>query len=439
MPYQDLYQQCLDRIPGQIRKCVQSGKYPVLGYTSNLDVLVTWDAALFNAMTDSHLSEKPSFRTGDVLASASDFVRVVCYIVLNGLGGEIEIVSRELCELLKHTFECRYALGGTSAQGSAALASVGMPVVMQISDRSPQVCRLLDYPAISMISPEGKPVPVMKMVSDRPPVEHFILQYDHGDVVRIGQTEHIIPTSNRLIMDFDDLHKTLPVDPYFLEYLEAHAAEISSYNISGFNAIVSLPVLEQTVARMAEHYRRIKERNLQCILYLESAHYLNPESRHMVYSGFAPTLDILGMNEEELADLAQAHGQTLILQNLDSLLDTLEKVHQAYPARGLVVHAKDYSIYYGWPREGVDMAQALCYGNLLAGTRARIGHYASLEDCQGTLAMPLSPAGLALAEQMPARHSRRTVNIVPSRYLEKPMTTIGLGDTFAAGMQIAFI
>jgi len=439
MHHHELYEQCLGSIPEQIQKCYELGKRPTLGYTSDLDVLVQWDANTFNTMVQAHLNAKPSFRSGDMLANASDFVRVVCFLILNGLGGEVEITNRELCAWLKRTFQCTYALGGTCAQGSAALAQVGIPILTQISDRSKAVCQFLDYPQISMVSPTGKLVSVAAMITEREPVEHFILQYRHGDVVRIGNTDHIIPISNRLIMDFDDMHKTLPVDAWFLDYVEAHAMDIPSYNISGFNAIVEQQVLKQTLEKMREHYRRVKESNPDCVLYLESAHYLNPQCRQMVYEAFTPYLDILGMNEEELADLAQANGHSLIYQNAESLLATLEKIHDAYPAKGLVVHSKDYSVYYGNPRRGMDIARALCYGNLLSGTRARIGHYGSMQDCAGTLELPLSPVGIAFAQQLPQTHRGRNVCIVPSRYMEKPVTTIGLGDTFVAGMQIAFI
>lgn len=439
MQYLDLYRQCLESIPAKIRKSYDEGMRSALGYTSDLDVLIRWDVNTFNEMVDKYLNAEPSFRIGDVLNSASDFVCVVCHLVLNGIGGEIEIKSKDVCTELTNRFDCVYALGGTCAQGSAALACVGIPVLMQISDRSEAVCKFLNYPEISMVSPEGKTVPVMEMISGREPVNHFILQYEKGDVVRIGLTEHVIPLSNRLIMDYDDLHKTLPVDPVALAYLEAHAQDIPSYNISGFNSIMSPEVLRHTVVKMSAHYARMKQANPACILYLESAHYLNPQSRETVYKGFAPFLDILGMNEEELSDLANANGQGLVVQNLTSLLSTLEMIHETYPAKGLVIHSKDYAVYYGWPHRGIDMEKALCCGNLLSGTRACVGHYGSIQDCEGTLALPLSAVGLELAKNMPSEHKGRMVCIVPSRYMENPLSTIGLGDTFVAGMQIAFI
>lgn len=439
MRYQALYRQCLESIAAKIAKSYNKGLRSALGYTSDLDVLIRWDVNTFNEMVDKHLCAQPSFHVGDVLNSVSDFVCVVCHLVLNGIGGEIEIKSKDVREEITKRFDCVYALGGTSAQGSAALACVGIPVLMQISDRSEAVCRFLDYPEISMISHDGKIVPVMEMVSGLEPVNHFILQYDKGDLIRIGQAQHVIPLSNRLIMDDDDLHKTLPVDTAALKYVEAHARDIPSYNISGFNSIMSPEILGDTVIKMSAHYEEVKKANPACVLYLESAHYLNPQSRETVYKGFAPYLDILGMNEEELSDLAGANGQEFVMGDLRSLLSTLEVIHDAYPAKGLVIHSKDYALYYGWPRKGIDVEKALCLGNLLSGTRARVGHYGNLEDCEGTLALPLSGPGLELAQSMPEQHRGRMVCIVPSRYMSNPLATIGLGDTFAAGMQIAFI
>jgi len=439
MRYNDLYQQCLESVPGQIRMSYASGRRPALGYTSNLDILMRWDAKVFSELARAHLKGEPSFQSGETISSVGDFARIVSYLIENGLGGELGIASGKICAELERRFVCEQALGGTCAQGAAALACVGVPSVAHISDRSAQVCKWLDYPEITMVSARGEAVPVAEMASGREPVKHFIVQYEKGDRVQIGERENVIPESNRIIMDYDDLHKTLPVDPHFLSYVEGCASRIVSYNVSGFNAIVSQDVLRRTLGEMAQHYSRVKKANPECILYLESAHYISGDSRHMVFDSFAPHLDILGMNEEELADLARCQGHTLAAGDCQSLLTALELVQDGYPVKGLVVHSKDFAVYYGREQPNTDMEAALCLGNLLAGTKARIGRYGNLEECRGTLEVPLSPAGLELAQRLPSRHNGCAVSIVPSRYMENPVATIGLGDTFVAGMQIAWI
>ena len=128
-------------------------------------------------------------------------------------------------------------------------------------------------------------------------------------------------------------------------------------------------------------------------------------------------------------------------EDLNSILAALDCLLTRYPAKGIVMHTKDYSMYYGQRLPGVDFEKGLALGNLLSATRARTGRYGSREDCMETLeTIPLSPAGLKMAAALKgAEPIGRFVTLVPTRYMEHPKVTIGLGDTFMAGMLTAFI
>ncbi len=95
-------------------------------------------------------------------------------------------------------------------------------------------------------------------------------------------------------------------------------------------------------------------------------------------------------------------------------------------------------MYYGSELYGINLEKALTLGNLLSGTRARVGHYGSLEECRESLKLGLSETGLRFYNELEEMHLDRKVYLVPSRYMEKPACTIGLGDTFVAGVQFAF-
>ena len=86
----------------------------------------------------------------------------------------------------------------------------------------------------------------------------------------------------------------------------------------------------------------------------------------------------------------------------------------------------------------VDIEMGLTLGNLMSGTRARIGKYGTKEDCRKSLELGLSRIGLEFAERLSHIQRKHTAVLVPSRYMEKPRYTIGLGDTFVAGMQLCF-
>ena len=278
MPYLDKYKLYLEDLPQCIDTVDKTGHFTVFGYTSDLDVLMKWDVHKFNQILADHLVDQPIADEYDYISDITSFARIVSYYVINGLGGEINVTDIRVCEYLQGLFETYPALGGTCAQGAAALGALGVPLVAHITDQSKEVCEFMDYPKLSLFS-DGKLLSAGQVASGKPPVCHMILQYNKGDVVRVKGEEYVIPVSNRLILDYDHIHSHLPIDAEFLTYCEQNADKYYSYNISGFNAITDLAVLKERVAELKEHYFKIKGKNPDCRIYFEGAHYLNSNVR----------------------------------------------------------------------------------------------------------------------------------------------------------------
>ncbi|MDF2510716.1 MAG: ADP-dependent phosphofructokinase/glucokinaselike protein [Herbinix sp.] len=480
MPYLDKYKLYLEDLPQCLDTADKTGHYTVFGYTSDLDILMKWDIHKFNQMIADYLVDQPRTQEHDYICDVRSFARIVSYYVIHGLGGEINVTDIRVCEYLQSLFETYPALGGTCAQGAAALGALGVPLVAHITDRSNAVCEFMNYPKLSIFS-KGELLPASRAASKEAPVCHMILQYNKGDIVLIGGEKYVIPVSNRLILDYDHIHSHLPVDPEFLIYCEQNADKFYSYNISGFNAITDLEVLKKRVAELKAHYFKFKGRNPDCRIYFEGAHYLNSACKDYVFLALSECIDILGMNGEELVDLCKEQGRMVNEDNLESVLSGLELVRSAYPVKGIVMHTKDYSMYYGEKVEKANIEKGLTLGNLMSGTKARIGRYGSYQDCEESLELPLSPVGMKLAQELEELtvetkrvstsdferpHGRKIVSmgmennftsdiklpsgrmtdngnqfvcLVPSRYMEHPVDTIGLGDTFVAGMQLGFL
>lgn len=436
--YTDRYQEYLQLVPDKIRRCEETGRRAVLAYASNLDVLVRWNCESFNRFLAEYLKEEPSFQEGDEIASEEDLARILSYFVIHGLGGEVDITSRKVIDVLTEYFDVEYGLGGTCAQGAAALGSMGIPVLVHITDCSKDVIRQMSGIRIEAVK-HGRAVPVETYVSGEEALCHFIVQFTKDDVIRVFGKEYKVRLSNRLIMGYDTVHKILPVEEEFLAYCEKNAKDICSYDISGFNAVTDRKIMQERLERLAVHYRSVKEKNPDCRIYFESAHFINNEIREYTYQTLAEVIDIMGMNEEELVDLTRTRGYAVDKDSLDSILKGLEELIKVYPVHGFVVHSKDYALYFGKDMPGTDIEQGLTLGNLVSGTRARTGRYGSVSDCRETLKLELSGTGLAFAKELEGYHLPYKVVLVPSRYMEKPATTIGLGDSFVAGMQICFL
>lgn len=438
MGYTDQYLVCLNKAREIARWCCQTGKRPALGYTSNLDMVVEWDEAEFNRLLAEYLKSPPAFTEGEVISTIQDLARIICFFAANGMGGEVEVDNIEVVNEIKKRFNFRYGLGGTCAQGAAALAAIGTPALIHITDASDEVIDFLAFDSIETVR-GGKRVPIDKARTGMPPLIHLIMQFTKGGWMKTLNDVIQVPLSNRVIIDYDQVHKSLPVQPDYMEYLEAHAELITSYDISGFNAILDLEVLKERVTVLSEHFRRLRKKNQKLCIYLESAHYISSAARDYVYGALADCIDIIGMNEEELVDLAEKSGIVMEKDDIDTVISCLDYILDAFPVKGFVLHTKDYSMYYGDNPGQVDIELGLTMGNLMSGTRARTGRYGTPEDCLETLKQPLSETGLKFYEELGSRRLKRHAILVPSRYMERPVTTIGLGDTFVAGMQLGFM
>jgi ADP-dependent phosphofructokinase/glucokinase len=434
--YTDRYPVLFDALKMDLSTHLQSKKRFVFGYTSDLDVVLDWDQDAFNRMVADRLKEVPSVKDGDVIETVDDLSRILGYYMLHGLGGEVDITNQAICDYLEKTFKHQYGLGGTGAQGAAAMSAVGFPVLVHITDKSKPVCELMNTKGTMVVGAKGE-MPIMQAATDELPVRHIIMQYPKDADIPIGEHIHKVPVSNRLIMDYDQIHKRLPVDEAFKTYLEEKAKDILAYSISGFNAIIDSNIMAHHAKELKAHYKKIKTINPDVIIYLEGAYYLNSDVKNLVFEKLAASIDILGMNEEELVDHTQKHGVVTDKDDLSSVIKGLDLLLDIYPAKAIVMHTKDYSMFYGEKIESLDCEKGLTLGNLMSGTRARIGAYGKIDDLAETLNVPLSEKGVEFANLIKNQAFKRHIELVPSRYLENPKFTIGLGDTFMAGFMLS--
>ncbi len=439
MAYRDNYRSYLEEVRKDISYCKTSGHRIVIGYTSDLDIVFQYDSAAVNRLLGENLTELPQILPVDTIDSILDLARVLAAHMAQGIGAEIDITEYAVCEYLNTHFKGDARLGGTGAQGAAALAAMGMPLLVHISDRCREVCSCMDYPGLDTIQ-DGSLVPIMETAEDVAPVYHMVFQFSKGDTFQIGSKTYTVPSSNRLIMDYDTIHKDLHVNRDFQEYLEQNAESMVSYSISGLNAIVDPVLVRERLSSLDQHYRTVRKKNPSCIFYFESAHYLSPQVKHEVYQFLAQYVDIFGMDEEELVEHAKECGEKIDCTVFSDIIRGLDLIQKRYGIKGIILHTKDYSLYYGSRLAGIDIEKGLTLGNLMAGVRADTDRYGSIQDCETFLQRyPLSEVGLRLWDEFSRITLPQYLCMVPSRYIDRPKCTIGLGDTFAAGVQMAFV
>lgn len=432
--YQAYYRQLAEE--STLRKA--QNKFISLGFTSDLDVFIHWDEEKFNQILSSAESCVRLDPKDDLMAAIASLFTTIADYALRGLGGEARFSHPGVEQYILDHFTYDFGLGGTAAQAAAALGALNIPVILSVTDRSQPVIQLLNNPSISGIL-KSELVPIGSLASAASPVLHFIFQYPKGAMIRANGKSQTVPLSNRMIVHNDETLKNVFLDCDFLQWSERHAEALACCSVSGLNAIVDVQIVNNRLRTLVPHYSAIKTANPACLIYFESAHYLNAQVKAAVFNQFAKVVDIFGINEEELIDIASDFGIRTDIDDPDSILRSLRAVADSYTIPGIVLHTKDYSLYYGENLPRIDLEKGLTLGNLLSGTRALTGKYGSYEDCSRILDYALSERGVNFANQLPEADQDRILKLVPSRYIEKPEFTIGLGDTFMAGMLLALM
>lgn len=437
MKIEDKYKNAKNYIDGISGNQLSENKYPALGYTSNLDILCDFQIEIFNGLIAEYLQEAvlEEMKPAKMICTMEDFVQSVIFFCSRGIGGEIDIDN---IKIIDNIFDTQYGMGGTAAQGAMALSSIGYSSIIHLTDDSKEVCEILQSPYIYTINSKKEMIHTKDVIQCREQEVHYIIQFKKGDIIRLKNQKIIIPSSNRLILTKNTVNETVPFSKPYFQYIESNAKKISSNVLSSFNVIQDKAILLERLDYVKQHITKYKTFNERGIVYFEDAHYHSREIRNICFENIYSLVDIVSLNEEELAYALETDGVDFDINNIILCVEGLKHLRQKYKIqKGVIVHTKDYSMYVGNKLE-VDIESGLIYGNLLATAKAMFGCYGTKEQINDILKLPLSKNGMKNKEIIEDESFVDEVVIVPTKYIDKPKYTIGLGDSFVAGVQICF-
>jgi ADP-dependent phosphofructokinase/glucokinase len=332
--------------------------------------------------------------------------------ITQGRGGEL--VTRWpggpawLCGLLGPPD--RYQVGGTGPQASWALATMGARSVLALADRSAEQLAVIDpraglcaggaIIAAGSLAPSGSPAKL----------PHCILEFTAG-------TTHaglVIPRSSRIILRFGD--EPIERDEQYRAVTTDLAGTAGAGLVSGLNGLPDTDCAGQVWAR--ELAGAWSAAGL-AVIHHELGEFPSPQ--RLRAAAALGTATSLGMSLSELFMLAGTQGDPRSLAR-DAAL--------RYRVPRVIVHADDWAlaVHRGDPQHETNVLLA---GNLVASARARAGQPASALS---------PPAGATYTDDLPpggALAGGWQVTSVPAPYLPQPAGTVGLGDTFTAGILLA--
>jgi len=438
MTIQNKYIDLFEKMEQTIDARKSAGIYPAMGYTSNLDILCDFRIDVLNRLLETHMPDVDlnALQAVKFIKTVEDFISTVVHFCRNGIGGEVDIEDFAIIEDL---FDTKPGIGGTSAQAAKALAAVGCPSVIHLTDDSREVCDILRSPYIHTVSPAGELIHTDQVKQRWEQEIHYIIQFKKGDVIRSRNQTIEIPASNRLIVTKVTVNEFVPFSQPYFDYIERHAKSISSNVLSSFNCIKDERVLRERLDAVKRHVRSYKNNNPTGVVFFEDAHYHSLDIRKLCIETLYSEVDIVCMNEEELTLTLGMYKHTVDIEDIHSCIEGVFFLKNLFNIKkGIIVHTKDYSMYAG-DEPGADIESGLIYGNLMATAKAMYGSYGTREQIAEVMKLPLSEKGLRHLERAMASPYAAKTAVVPTKYIDKPKYTIGLGDSFVGGVQICFM
>jgi ADP-dependent phosphofructokinase/glucokinase len=304
----------------------------------------------------------------------------------------------------------RTQLGGTGPQASWALAVLGAPSVLALDDRSAVQLAVLD-PRTGVVS-DGTVVPAGTIAPSGTlrKLPHFVLEFAAG--TPIG-ADAMVSRSTRIILRFGD--EPLERDEQFAA-LTPTLPGVRAGLVSGLNGLTDDD--PDSVAWLTRLARSWAEAGLP-VIHHELAEYPSVARLHAALD--TRMAGSVGLSLSELTAFTGRRGDPRLLAR-----DLAERAR----ACRVVVHADEWAlaVHRGDPRHEADVLVA---GSTLAAARARAG--VPTRDLT-------PPASAAYTGDLPADGPLGdgwVATSVPSPYLCRPVATVGLGDTFVAGLLLA--
>jgi ADP-dependent phosphofructokinase/glucokinase len=411
-----------------------AGQWISTGLGDNLDLEIAWDSQAV-----ARLAEASGAQVGELPAAppasigcARDLVEALLSCFHSGEGGDLPLSDPMLLSSILSCFRYSRSIGGTGARAACALGRLDFPTLVHLDVVSSSILEELGSFGLRTVR-GGTLLPVDPHLGavgedDAP---HCVFQFREGDVLELAGARITCPRSNRLILTADRINQELPIDPAFLSYLLRQDVRVSSFVLSGFNSVVEPLVLASRLDLLAEFLPALRRKGV--VVYLEDAAYHVPALKTMVLSRLGPLVDVFGFNEQELR--ASLGGQEVDVLAPRELEMALEELRARFRIPAALLHTQDYALACGRLPER-DIESGLLAGHCLAAARALHSRYGGWREVEQACSLPESPAGAVVCRQLEAARSPSALRFAPARKIERPRSSLGLGDAFVGGFQL---
>ncbi|WP_445474790.1 ADP-dependent glucokinase/phosphofructokinase [Methanococcoides methylutens] len=431
----------------------------ICGYNVNIDAVYTITGEdisdLLKMVDKDELLEKICDAPGEI-RSIADLVAGLVLHMQKGTGAEWFIYSDDVFHFLKSRYyeKSEIRLGGNMGIMANVMSRMGADqVVMNAVGDIDTIKSLMSGGNIILA---GASLASTSSTSvDASEVIHFVFDFSSGTRFDVFGNDVIVPRENRFIATYDDINTELSITPEFEEYSREHVTEMDGAIISGFNQ------LQQCyhdgsgyIERFEKAHAQLKDwkaRDPELPIHVELGHFMSMGMGVYIFTELAGTVDSIGMNEDELVMLTELHGvpsDMILKMDACAIMDACVRCISTTGLKKIVLHTRDFIMsifrkgFSTSPREVPSMQ----FGVMCAAAFAAFGKLPGRSQLEGSVRdLARSEKGVDQARKLQdliggemleggicGDYGGFSVCILPTIICERPVSTVGLGDTVSS-------
>ncbi len=398
------------------------------------------------------------------ILTPEDFIEGMFYSVFRGSALQRMIRSEETYQWVLETFgpgELR--LGGTSGNMARALAPLNIPVTVYANPLTQELAELFgEHKTLSVIQKNGANFelqnPQQAANEEGIFAIHWIFEYG-TDFQMMLDGKRIHPNrANRYIPSWNPRNNQFRMSPQFQEGFLSLIDQYQYLLFSGFHILSeSYPdgsTCYDVVRPLGEYIQSVRQKKQNLKIHLEMASIGSLAVRKAVYEYILPHVHSLGLNETELPLLIDSFGPDVV----EDILGDAPTSHEYAEACSLIldktkierVHFHNLGYYLCVEREPwnspEDSRNALLFAATMAAARAQNGLFTSPDDIKEGLSTAVGVLGIneishlshelqqpSIVHEGVGKINRYHLAAIPTKLVEKPLFTVGLGDTISSG------
>jgi ADP-dependent phosphofructokinase/glucokinase len=283
-----------------------------------------------------------------------------------------------------------------------------------------------------------------------------IFEFRAGMTFKLGDETITVPFSGRFIVSARFESIRIYTEPELKPFLPRIGEMSDGAILSGYQGIK----LRYSDGKDANHYLKKAKEDIMLLkrekdvkVHLEFASIQSRELRKKVIYNLFPLVDSVGMDEAEIAYVLSALGYDKLADRIftyNRIEDTVlggKILIDEMNLELLQIHTIYYIMYIAHadnPLSEGELRQSLELATTLAAARASLGEITSPDQISVGMSVPYNERGEYVKLRFEeAKRKLRTKEyklvIIPTRLVQNPVSTVGLGDTISTGAFTSYL